>query len=160
MRDPFTSTRDQLELLLIGAVAALRGDGTAGPTRLINQALDLYRETGVLRPFGTISVPDLAQLLALADGELDPSDVAILSRELPVYPCSLSLIELSTHEHAVLRALAGTGSRQMIADSLFVSVNTVKTQIASIYKKMDLRTRAEALSRARELGLLPQDAAV
>lgn len=160
MREPSTSTRDHLELLLIGAVAALRGDCTSSPTRLINQAVELYGETGLLRPFATIPAPDLAALLCLADGELDPDDVATLSRGLPVYPRSLSLIELSTHEHAVLRALAGTGSRQMIADSLFVSVNTVKTQIASIYKKMDVRTRAGALSRARELGLLPQDAAV
>ena len=59
------------------------------------------------------------------------------------------------HEQAVLEALATTGSRQAIADSLFVSVNTVKTQLASIYQKFGSTTRAETLAKAREHELLP-----
>ena len=93
----------------------------------------------------------------LAEGELEPDDAATLRRQHAVYPQRLVLIELSDHELAVLQALASTASRQTIADLLFVSVNTVKTQIASIYRKMGLGTRAEALAIARELGLLPQD---
>ena len=142
---------------MIGAVAALRGEGSASPTPLINQAVELYHETGLLRPFGTIPSPELAQLMDLAEGELEPDDAATLRRQRAVYPQRLVLIELSDHELAVLQALASTASRQTIADLLFVSVNTVKTQIASIYRKMGLGTRAEALAMARELGLLPQD---
>ena len=58
MENPATSTRDHLKLLLIGAVAALRGEGSASPTPLINQAVELYHETGLLRPFGTIPSPE------------------------------------------------------------------------------------------------------
>ena len=55
----------------------------------------------------------------------------------------------------MLEALAGTGSRQTIADSLFVSLNTVKTQLESIYRKVGATTRSETLAKAREHDLLP-----
>jgi LuxR family transcriptional regulator, maltose regulon positive regulatory protein len=41
-----------------------------------------------------------------------------------------------------------------IAAELFLSLNTVKTQTASIYRKLGASTRGEAVTRARELGLL------
>ena len=44
-----------------------------------------------------------------------------------------------------------------IAESLGRSRSTVKTHVAHIYKKLGARTRAEAVTRARELGLLPDD---
>ena len=44
--DPATSTRDRIEMLLLGAVAALRGEDLGNAQRLVNQALDLYGETG------------------------------------------------------------------------------------------------------------------
>jgi LuxR family maltose regulon positive regulatory protein len=45
-------------------------------------------------------------------------------------------------------------SFQEIADGLFVSRNTVKTQALSIYGKLQASSRAEAVERAVELGLL------
>jgi LuxR family maltose regulon positive regulatory protein len=41
-----------------------------------------------------------------------------------------------------------------IAERLFVSRNTVKTQAISIYRKLGVSSRAEAIDRAAELGLL------
>ncbi len=55
----------------------------------------------------------------------------------------------------MLDALAATSSRQAIAASLFVSVNTVKTQLSSVYQKLGSSTREEALRNAREHQLLP-----
>ena len=56
----------------------------------------------------------------------------------------------------MLNALAETGSRQAIANSLFVSVNTVKTQLASIYQKLACSARHDALGSApAALELLP-----
>jgi LuxR family maltose regulon positive regulatory protein len=153
--DPATSTRDRLEMLLLGAVAALRGEDSRNAQRLVNQALDLYGETGILRAFATIPATDRAQLLALGERDMEPDDAAILARQAPVYPEELVFVDLSEHEQAVLEALSGTGSRQSIADSLFVSVNTVKTQLASIYQKIGSTTRAETLIKAREHELLP-----
>ena len=42
-----------------------------------------------------------------------------------------------------------------IAESLGRSRSTVKTHVAHIYKKLGVRTRAEAVTHAQELGLLP-----
>ena len=41
-----------------------------------------------------------------------------------------------------------------IADDLFLSVNTVKSHLQAIYRKLGAGTRQEAVRRARELGLI------
>lgn len=64
--------------------------------------------------------------------------------------------ELSERELAVLRRLTGEGSAREIAADLFVSHNTVKTQLRSIYRKLGVATRDEAVARARERGILPR----
>ncbi len=65
------------------------------------------------------------------------------------------LIEpLSAHEQRVLRLLAAGMSNPDIARELVVSVNTVKTQLQSIYRKLNVNSRAEARAAARRLNLL------
>jgi LuxR family maltose regulon positive regulatory protein len=41
-----------------------------------------------------------------------------------------------------------------IAGELFLSLNTIKTETAAIYRKLGISTRGEAVARSRELGLL------
>ena len=41
-----------------------------------------------------------------------------------------------------------------IADRLFLSRHTVKSQLWSMYRKLDVHTRSDAITRAQELGLL------
>ena len=156
--DVGTPVRDRIEMLLLGAVATLHHDDFLNARRLMNQALDLYNETGVLRPFAAIDGEARAKLFELADRQMTPSDKATLSLQAPVYPEHLVFVDLSEHEQAVLEALATTSSRQAIADSLFVSVNTVKTQLASIYQKFGSCTRGETLAKASEHELLSGEA--
>jgi LuxR family maltose regulon positive regulatory protein len=61
---------------------------------------------------------------------------------------------LTDRERAVLRFLATGMSTGEIASELCVSVNTVKTHLAAIYRKLPARKRREAVNRARELELL------
>lgn len=61
---------------------------------------------------------------------------------------------LTDRETAVLRFLPTMLSNQEIASELFVTVNTVKTHLRSIYRKLDARDRREAVRRARETQLL------
>jgi LuxR family maltose regulon positive regulatory protein len=61
---------------------------------------------------------------------------------------------LSPRERAVLRYLPTMMSNQEIASELFVSVNTVKTHLKAIYRKLDVADRREAVNRARALELL------
>jgi len=64
--------------------------------------------------------------------------------------------ELSEREAVVLRLLATGLSLREIAAQLYVSPNTVKTHIRATYRKLGAGTRAQALHRARDLGLLPR----
>ena len=41
-----------------------------------------------------------------------------------------------------------------MAESLYVAPSTVRTQIKSIYRKLGVSSRSEAMARVRELGLL------
>jgi LuxR family maltose regulon positive regulatory protein len=68
-------------------------------------------------------------------------------------PAGAAAGDLTERERAVLRLLGGLASAREIADELYVSHNTVKTQVRSIYRKLGVATRAEAVARARELGL-------
>jgi LuxR family maltose regulon positive regulatory protein len=62
---------------------------------------------------------------------------------------------VTERELAVLRLLPTQLSSREIAQELSVSVNTVRSQIQAIYRKLQASTRAEAVAHARELGLLP-----
>jgi LuxR family maltose regulon positive regulatory protein len=62
---------------------------------------------------------------------------------------------LSEREQAILRYLPTMMSNQEIASELFVSVNTVKTHLKAIYRKLDASGRREAVQRGRDLGLMP-----
>jgi LuxR family maltose regulon positive regulatory protein len=63
-------------------------------------------------------------------------------------------IELSARELAVLRMLTTDLSQREIGAELDVSMNTVKTHTRALFRKLDVATRTDAVSRARELGLL------
>lgn len=55
---------------------------------------------------------------------------------------------LSQRETEVLRMLCEGANYKHIAEALFVSANTVKAHIKSIYRKLHVHNRAEAVSRA------------
>src|SRR5215212_5685574 len=57
-------------------------------------------------------------------------------------------------EREVLGLLASGKTNSEVAGDLFVSVGTVKSHTGNIYRKLGARNRAEALARARELGLI------
>ncbi|HLJ34427.1 MAG TPA: LuxR C-terminal-related transcriptional regulator, partial [Ktedonobacteraceae bacterium] len=61
---------------------------------------------------------------------------------------------LSEREYEVLQLIAAGQSNREIAQDLIVGVNTVKTHIKSIYAKLDVHSRTQALVRAQSLRLL------
>jgi LuxR family transcriptional regulator, maltose regulon positive regulatory protein len=61
---------------------------------------------------------------------------------------------LTSREQAVLRLMATSMSAADIAAELFLSVSTVKTHMAAIYRKLSVGRRRHAVLRARELELL------
>jgi LuxR family maltose regulon positive regulatory protein len=61
---------------------------------------------------------------------------------------------LTAAELRLLPLLTTHLSFREIAEQLYVSRNTVKTQAISVYRKLDASSRSEAIARARELGLV------
>jgi LuxR family transcriptional regulator, maltose regulon positive regulatory protein len=69
-------------------------------------------------------------------------------------PATLLLEPLSERELTVLRFLPTMMSNAEIAAEMFVSVNTVKTHLKHVYRKLDVTDRRDCVRRARELRLL------
>lgn len=66
----------------------------------------------------------------------------------------LNATGISPREFAVLKLMAKGQSNQEIADTLFISVNTVKTHSSNLFTKLDVNRRTQAVRRARELELI------
>jgi LuxR family maltose regulon positive regulatory protein len=65
-----------------------------------------------------------------------------------------SVDPLSERELQVLRLIAEGRTNREIADLLIVSLNTVKKHSSSIYSKLGVHNRTEAVARARQIDLL------
>ena len=63
---------------------------------------------------------------------------------------------LTEKEENILNLLAEGKSYKTIADEIFLSVNGVKYHIRSIYEKLHVNSRAEAVSKGRKLRILPK----
>jgi len=63
---------------------------------------------------------------------------------------------LSEREHIVLRLIAAGRSNQEIAETLVIAVSTVKSHINNLYGKLGTQRRTQAISIARDLGLLEE----
>jgi LuxR family maltose regulon positive regulatory protein len=60
---------------------------------------------------------------------------------------------LRAQELKVLRYLGSRLTQREIAAELYISINTMKTHVKAIYRKLDVGTRREAIERGRQLGL-------
>jgi LuxR family transcriptional regulator, maltose regulon positive regulatory protein len=72
----------------------------------------------------------------------------------PTVATGLLLEAITQGEARVLRYLPTHLSAREIAEELYVSMNTVKTHQRHLYAKLDAHSRAQAVERARALGLL------
>jgi len=74
-------------------------------------------------------------------------------------PCSHSTSEcqnpLSPRETDVLELIATGMTNREIALTLYLSANTIKSHSISIYRKLDVNNRNQAVNKARSLGILP-----
>ncbi|MCU0488374.1 MAG: response regulator transcription factor [Anaerolineales bacterium] len=64
---------------------------------------------------------------------------------------------LSSREMEVLECLAKGYTTTRIAEELFISENTVKTHVRHILEKLEAANRAEAVSKATQMGLIGQE---
>ncbi len=136
-RDDVASIHHAWLLLVLARVRLRRGrlDAAAADLWLAQQEEDELADCGIVRPLAQRVAQDLAAAQAQADaGQVTqpPSDA-----ELPV-----------------LRLLPSDLSATGIAGVLFLSPNTVRSHMKSLYRKLGVSSRADAVARAEALGLL------
>jgi LuxR family transcriptional regulator, maltose regulon positive regulatory protein len=149
------------EAWAIDAIARDAIHDETGALRAIERALDLAEPRGYSNPILRHGAPVRSLLRRrIASGTSHRAFagelLSILERE-PAGRHSNSdpLLEpLSDRELVVLRFLPTMMSNAEIAAEMFVSVNTVKTHLKHIYRKLDVSERRNAVRRGRELHLL------
>jgi LuxR family maltose regulon positive regulatory protein len=149
-----------IEARLLEAVArdALRDPGAA--SRALERALDAAEPDGVLLPFLLHPAPELLE----RHSRLRTTHASLISEVLnllpghtpPARPKNAEPLQepLSESELRVLRYLPTNLRLPEIAAELFVSHNTVRTHLRNVDLKLTAHTRADAVTRARDLGLL------
>ncbi len=83
--------------------------------------------------------------------DADNREASRIGEQQPSYT---SLVPLRPREEEILRLLAEGKRAKQISAELFISLNTTQTHIKSIYSKLDVHTREEAISKAFALGIL------
>jgi LuxR family maltose regulon positive regulatory protein len=129
---PYIAVQARIELIRVHlALADIAGARTL--MREIDEVLKLRPDLGTL--VGEASA--VRTQVAKGRGTGSPGASALTAAELRVLPM------LSTHQTSA-----------EIAAELFLSLHTVKSQQASLYRKLGASTRSQAVARARQLGLL------
>jgi len=153
-----------IQALLLEAIArdALGDQGAAG--RALESALDLAEPDGWLLSFLLYPTKSLLERQArqrTAHAALIAEILGLLAGNRPA-PLSagpwLPVEPLSDSELRVLRYLPTNLTAPEIAGELNVSTNTVKAHMRHLYAKLGAHRRAEAVARARDLGLLAPSA--
>jgi LuxR family maltose regulon positive regulatory protein len=150
------TSRSEAERLTIELAALLR---TAPSTRTAGLALQLaavLEHTGQRLALALIPRADLERVRR-ALGDVGREDIV---QNVPARSLLLSWDDktrLTEREAVVLDELVHTSSIKVLASTLYVSSNTVKSQVRSIYRKLGVTNREDAIAIARGRGLLRDD---
>ncbi|WP_160148755.1 LuxR C-terminal-related transcriptional regulator [Amycolatopsis alkalitolerans] len=145
---------NRIQAHLMAAVLAGRERDTVIANNHLHTALELAEGLRSLRPFATAGRP-IRDLLAARAGKLGHHNAfaeEILAKTKPATNATEDTF--TPRERQLLIALATPATTREMADELNVSVNTVKTHLRSAYRKLDARSRREAVMIARRNGLL------
>ena len=167
------STRVLIDILILQAmVRVAQGDESLAPEKLA-EALALAEPGGFIRPFldQGLEMKDLLGRLvkknptlqyakkileAFGGGKTEFFGRRADDRNKPgaSLPDKPLMEPLTNREIEVLRTLAKGLSNKQIADSLFISTETVKKHLYTIYRKLDVKNRHQAVISSKSIGIL------
>lgn len=152
---------ETIETLLLDAIARQRLGDDDGAATSVERALRVAEPEGHRQVFWNLGPEARALLMQQRErGTAHPQLLTELLRRAtfaappPSSPPVALLAPLSDREQAVLRFLDSDRSTRQIAVELYVSVNTIKSHLRSIYRKLGARGRGDAVGRAHRLRLL------
>ena len=151
---PPPSLRTLIEAHTLAAVAgAACGDGADAALRM-QTALDLVAASGVRAPL----LDHAAALIGLLERGITAPEhrplIIDLLDHLRRAPAGSPVEMLTDRETAVLQYLPTLMSNAEIADGLHLSINTVKSHLKAVYRKLGVEGRRDAVLRGRELELI------
>ncbi|MFC8047674.1 LuxR C-terminal-related transcriptional regulator [Nocardia sp. NPDC057353] len=152
-RDPAATAPQHAVLVQLLEANAQTALGTAGKARAaLRRALELAAPERIVRPF--LETPGILEMLDDDAGTFTEHNAfAAEIRSNPGAERSAAPL-LTETERTVLAQLPSGRTARQIADTLGVSVNTVKTHLRRIYAKFGTSSRSGTLQHARRAGLL------
>jgi LuxR family maltose regulon positive regulatory protein len=153
---PDAHPRSQVEFTTLRAVAAVHLGDEAGAIDDLATALSLVDGSGCAAPLFE-QAADLKRLLdPIASSSGRHQSLARSVLDAAGGPAQVELLDpLTQRELAVLGLLPSLMTYDEIAGALHVSVNTVKSHLKVLYRKLGVDRRRQAVLRARQLELLP-----
>ncbi|SDD34972.1 LuxR family transcriptional regulator, maltose regulon positive regulatory protein [Rhodococcus tukisamuensis] len=148
--DAWTGTR--MEAVLLGSAASLALGEAEAAGRGWRRVAAFVEQTGAV---GLLTTVPAAAVDALSAELPAPQAWRTLPAEerAAQFPDPVRRVSLTGREATVLRSMVDGATVAEIASRLYVSPNTVKTQLQSLYRKLGVHTRADAIRVARESGL-------
>ena len=147
-----------VEARILLALAAERQHRDTHALALISEAIDLAEPEGLIRPFldaGPEASGVINRHRHVVARHLDFTRHLLTHTTMPERPTPAMVGEhLTERELIVLQYLPTMLNAKEIGKDLYVSINTVKSHLRSIYRKLDVTTRRAAVERARDLNLL------
>jgi LuxR family maltose regulon positive regulatory protein len=150
-----------MEMLLLKALALQALGQMEAALAAFGRSLALAEPGGVLRLYLDEGAPALALLRESARRGISAAYAnRLLALWLPKPPGlsadDLKLITpLTPTELKILLLIAGGCSNREITEQMVIALNTVKRHSSHIYAKLNVKSRTQAIVRARQLGLLP-----
>jgi LuxR family maltose regulon positive regulatory protein len=149
-----THPRTVVELRTLSALAASAVGRDDDARTHLRAALDLVAGSGVRAPL-VERAPALAGLLEQETADPTRRGLVLeLLDHLRRTPAGSTVEALTDRETAVLQYLPTLMSNAEIADGLHLSINTVKSHLKAVYRKLGVEGRRDAVLRGRELELL------
>ena len=118
---------------------------------ILDNAIDIY--------VGLVAVFFTTLGIWVASQILKPKvQTVVIEKEVPekflLNETELHKLNLNRREFEVLQLLARGYSNADIANSLFLSLSTVKTHVSNLFSKMDVKSRTQAIDKAKRLGII------